>query len=492
MVRIFSKSLFAALLVAGTVLCLVCAACFAAEPVVISVETRSPGARISENALGLSYETSLMLPDKEGKRYFRPDNKPLVTMFKTLGIKSLRIGGNSVDAAEIPVPTVADIEPLFEFAKAAGLKVIYSIRLQDGDPQSAATLAKAIGDHYPQQLESFAIGNEPGYYKDYNIFRAKWKAIHDAILAAYPDARFCGPDQNPSPALFRDMARDFGGEADRFVQVTAHQYPFGCAYKNPGQRSDISKLIPFDGEASREKMLAPQAYDSYESVRQGLASAVAGTTISFRLTEVNSFWFSGLPGASDSYASALWGLDYLHWWTSHGAAGLNFHTGDRTGGALSMPCSYAAFVTSGAGYEARPLAYGMKLFDLGGHGRSIKATAAAGVEKELVAYAVLDNDKNSFVTIINKAHGASATPTEVQLKFDAAADSSEASAIFIQAVRGDLAGGSEDVTLGGAAIREDGTWNGRWIMLPVTDSGRATIVVNVPPASAVVVKEKLR
>src|SRR6476620_8005260 len=137
MVRIFSKSLFAALLVAGTVLCLVCAACFAAEPVVISVETRSPGARISENALGLSYETSLMLPDKEGKRYFRPDNKPLVTMFKTLGIKSLRIGGNSVDAAEIPVPTVADIEPLFEFAKAAGLKVIYSIRLQDGDPQSA-------------------------------------------------------------------------------------------------------------------------------------------------------------------------------------------------------------------------------------------------------------------------------------------------------------------------------------------------------------------
>src|SRR5262249_36897083 len=155
-------------------------------------------------------ETSLMLPPGEGKRYFRPDNKPLVTMFKTLGIKSLRIGGNSVDAPEIPVPTVADIEPLFEFAKAAGVKVIYSVRLQDGDPQSAATLAKAILDHYPELLDCFAIGNEPGYYKDYDVYRPKWRAIHEAILADCPRARFCGPDQNPSPALFRNMAKDFG------------------------------------------------------------------------------------------------------------------------------------------------------------------------------------------------------------------------------------------------------------------------------------------
>ena len=459
----------------------------------ISVQTRSPGAAISENALGLSYETSLMLPDNEGKRYFRPDNKPLVTMFKTLGIKSLRIGGNSVDAPEIPVPTVADIEPLFEFAKAAGVKVIYSVRLAGGDPESAATLAKAIHDHYPKQLDSFAIGNEPGYYKDYDVYRAKWKAIHDAILAVDADAKFCGPDQNPSPTLFRNMVRDFGAESNHLVQITAHQYPFGCAYKNPGQRSDISKLVPFDGEPSREKMLAREAYDTYESVREGLAGAVAGTTVSFRLTEVNSYWFSGLKGASDSYASALWGLDYLHWWTSHGAAGLNFHTGDRTGGTLSMPCRYAAFVTSGAGYEARPLAYGMKLFDLGGHGQSLKATLAPSVEKELVAYATLGRDKYVSVTIINNAHGADGTASEVQLKFDAVpAEPSQASAIFLRGAHGDLAGGSQDVTLGGAEIREDGTWYGQWTSLPVIDNDGATIAVNIPPASAVVVKKKLK
>src|SRR5262245_31894050 len=285
-----SKSVsWSCILVTGALLCSAGPACLAADRVVISVETRSPGAPISENALGVSYETSLMLSDKEGKRYFRADNEPLVTMFKTLGIKSLRIGGNSVDAAEIPVPTAADIVPLFEFAKAAGVKVIYSVRLQDGDPQSAAGLAKAIGDRYADQLDCFAIGNEPGYYKDYNLFRPKWKAIHGAISGVYPGARFCGPDQNPSPALCRDMVRDFGGASDRLVEITAHHYPFGCAYKNPGQRSDLSRLIPFEGEPSREKMLAPQAYDTYESVREGLAGAVAGTKISFRLTEVNSY-----------------------------------------------------------------------------------------------------------------------------------------------------------------------------------------------------------
>jgi hypothetical protein len=82
--------------------------------------------------------------------------------------------------------------------------------------------------------------------------------------------------------------------------------------------------------------------------------------------------------------------------------------------------------------------------------------------------------------------------SEVELKIDATpAESSQASAIFLEGVRGDLAGGSGDVTLGGASIREDGTWNGQWTALPVTDNG-ATLVLKIPPASAVVVKEKLK
>src|ERR1700722_2046544 len=108
----------------------------AAEPVSVCVNTSQPGAEISPKTIGLSYETSLMLPDSKGVHYFRPDNKSLITVFKTLGVKSLRIGGNSVDAPNVPFPSEADIKDFFEFARAAGAKVIYSVRLEDPKSQS--------------------------------------------------------------------------------------------------------------------------------------------------------------------------------------------------------------------------------------------------------------------------------------------------------------------------------------------------------------------
>ncbi len=96
----------------------------------VSIDPAQAGAVISQDFLGLSYETSQMLPRSDGTRYFSASNKPLVALFKTLGVKSLRIGGNSVDSPQAAIPTDADIDSLFGFARAAGVKVIYSVRLQ--------------------------------------------------------------------------------------------------------------------------------------------------------------------------------------------------------------------------------------------------------------------------------------------------------------------------------------------------------------------------
>ncbi|HEU6449386.1 MAG TPA: hypothetical protein VFV23_13220 [Verrucomicrobiae bacterium] len=469
----------------------------AAEPATISVTVSKPRGEISPDALGLSYETSLMLPDTNGVLYFRPGNKPLVALFKTLGVKSLRIGGNSVDAPKVPIPDEKDIRAFFDFARAAGVKVIYSVRLEEStnsgvlppstatsNVEAAAKAARLIHDDYPDVLDCFAIGNEPYYFKDYAVYSAKWKAIHDAIVAAYPEATFCGPDQNPSPDLDRKMVRDFGGGSGHLVMITQHSYPFGCAYKNPGAK-DVSKLVPFDAAESREKMLAPAAYGTYEKIYQGIAAAITNTSVGYRFSECNSYWFSGLKGASDSYASALWAVDYLHWWTDHGADGLDFHNGDRTGGELSMPCRYAAFVSAKNGYEARPLAYGMKLFDLGGHGKSLAVNVSETTN--LVAYAALETNIIS-VTIINKAHGSSAKKQMVKIKFDTLPRASKVEAIFLRAGNDDIADGSGDVTLGGAPIEADGSWNGRWKRLPRSAVSDNVITITMPPASAAVVK----
>lgn len=463
----------------------------AAETIAVSVSTEKPGAEISADALGLSYETSLMLPDTNGVRYFRPDNQPLVKMFRTLGIRSLRIGGNSVDAARILVPGEADIHSLFKFAKAAGVKVIYSVRLEDGDPQSAANIARFIRKHHADTLDCFAIGNEPkGYYKDTNVFLAKWTAIRDAMVAVWPDAKFCGPDDNPSPQWCTMMVRNFGAPAGPLVQITQHSYSFGCSYQNPGEK-DVTKLVPVDVPAAREKMLSPDAYGIYEKILRGITNAIGDAPVSFRMTEVNSYWFSGLKGASDSYASALWGLDYLHWWTARGADGLNFHTGDRTGGAITLPCRYAAFVSTTNGYETRPLGYGLKLFSLGGGGKTLPATVSSDTNQNLVAYANLAEKKTVCVTLINKAHGPDATNAEVQLKLDALLSGKDARVIYLTAKDGDIAAGSAEVTLGGAPIQTDGNWQGKWTSLPVV-KGTKVITLTMPPASAAVLKVKVQ
>ena len=79
-----------------TLLCLPVEAA-AQSPVNVTVDQASTGQTISSNFQGFSYETLLIFPDSSGNFLFSVTNTPLINMFKTLGIKSLRIGGNSAD-----------------------------------------------------------------------------------------------------------------------------------------------------------------------------------------------------------------------------------------------------------------------------------------------------------------------------------------------------------------------------------------------------------
>ena len=458
----------------------------ASDSINLSLNPHEPGTAISDQMLGLSYETSVLLPDNKGMHYFRPDNTPLITMFKTLGIRSLRIGGNSVDSPIIAIPTEADVSSLFEFAKAAGVKVIYSVRLENGDPSSAAKFAKLICDHYANELDCFAIGNEPSYYRNYQVYRTKWKAIRDAMLAVYPTAKFCGPDQNPDPGFLKKLVPDLGTDG-HFTMVTEHNYPFGCSFKNPRDKKDIAALVFQDSIPSCEKMLAPAAYRTYEKVQKGMADAIAGTSLSFRLTETNSYWASGVKGASDRYASALWALDYLHWWAAHGTMGLNFHTGDMTGAEPSLPCRYAAFVSSDNGYEARPLSYGIKMFDLGGYGKQIPLTVSSPQGMNIAAYANLADDHTLFVTVINKTHGVGIKDTDMVLNVNSPAVVSQAEAIFLRSTNSDLAAES-GITLGDDTLKKDGSWNGKWTPLGISSGNKNEVATSLPPLSAIVIK----
>jgi hypothetical protein len=131
----FLKQVFPSLIA----LCLYSNVSLATSSVEITLDPKSPGAAIAADFLGLSYEMSLVDPATNGGYFFSVANKPLVKMFQTLGIRSLRVGGNSAERDTVKIPGQADIDSLFSFARAAGVKVIYTLRLTGNNPVDAAS-----------------------------------------------------------------------------------------------------------------------------------------------------------------------------------------------------------------------------------------------------------------------------------------------------------------------------------------------------------------
>ncbi len=192
---------------------------------------------LADDFAGLSYETKREMPDEAGKYYFSDDNTALAAMFRTLGIKNLRIGGNTVDSPKVSIPGDADIDQLFAFAKAADAKVIYSFRLHNGDAAGSATQAKYIADHYAPNLLCFSIGNEPDIYiHTWDGYMKNFQPIYDAINLAVPDAKYCGPSLTSNA---RPWAHDFAAKyfpEGKIVYIGQHEYAGGAGGKQKDPR----------------------------------------------------------------------------------------------------------------------------------------------------------------------------------------------------------------------------------------------------------------
>src|SRR5207249_726675 len=147
-----------------------------------------------------------------------------------------------------------------------------------------------------------------------------------------------------------------------------------------------------DDAAARASMLSEAWHESYQAMHDAFVPAALANGLSFRLEEANSFFHGGAKNVSDSYASALWVLDFLHWWAAHDANGINLHTLDSlTSQGPESGCKYAVFRSASGGYSVRPMAYGIKAFDLGCHGRLVPVKSAGG---KINAYAVLGADRS--------------------------------------------------------------------------------------------------
>lgn len=452
----------------------------AAKPAVVTITIGEARHAIPADFVGLSFETKRTLAEAympstqptapTPPRLFSADDKPLIAFFKTLGVRSLRIGGNTADRATVPLPTHDDIDAVFRFATAADVKVIYTLRLKDMPAEQIAATAQYVWEHHSAALSHFAIGNEPdAFFRTYDEYRAKLEAALEAVRAVAPEARFCGPCTTQAhPEWAANVARDFGGRAG-FELVAQHFYP--C--------SDGKKAT--DSEAAIEKLLSPQRIGDYERLRDKCLPAARENGAKFRLEETNNFYNGGAPNASNTFASSLWALDFMHWWALNGAAGFNFHSSDFFPVTPDDKATwYVAFAKEAGrdGYAAKPLAYALAAFNAAAPERVLALTLNNSGNSNVTAYATARKDGQVLLTVINKSNGTAARPVEMVLPNELKPTR------WLELIAPE-ARSTADITLGGRSIDRDGSWSGTFEKAATFVEGKPLIVA---PTSAIVIE----
>ncbi len=491
-------------------------------PVVVGVDAAKPGAEISKEFSGASFEMRMVWARADGAHFFDASDAEMVGMFRGLGIKSVRVGGNTLDAPAAKVATPGDIDALYAFAKAAGVKVIYSVKMRDvNTPEQVAAdvgQVKYLWGKYADLTEAVTIGNEPNiYFADsapggvgvapvggataatrpagvavlggvgdsgavgigYAAYRKRWEEIAEAIVRAVPNVRLCGPSATPGKVAWAGaFARDEGARrfAQNLVLITQHSYPGGNAQKVT------------DSGAGRELILSGKMEAGYEKFYATFVPAVIETGKGYRLEESNSLFHGGATNISNTAASALWGLDFMWWWATHGADGINFHTGLNVAGEGRVPGGYDLFWRSPERIEVHPMGYGVKTFDVaggGGHGRVLPVAVENAGGANVTVYAA-EGPRAVFVTVINRENvkGELSGARDVAAGIDVGGGKWRAEVIYLRGPKEGL-GGLRGMTLGGAEIGGDGSWEGKWEK--VAGSG-GRFVVHVKAGEAAVVR----
>ena len=443
-----------------------------------------------------------------------PINTQMIMLLRNMQIRTLRIGGASVDHSRSFTPSPKDIDTLFQFAKKADVKVIYSVRLYSGDAQIDADEVKYVWDHYGHNVTAFSIGNEPNLYNrpyaNYNRPNAnpenpqnadsnnrqnaysmvrdttihdpasafeQWKKFAGVIEAVAPGAPLAGPDTDNSEEHPENSGSAFYAY---FVQHEAElghlNYLFSHDYVGRGgDRSAWPQQKLIDGELSPEwdTVNNPGNY-------QKVGVLAASVNLPYRLTEFNNYVapMPGTMGGNNAFAGALFAVDAMHWWAAHGCDGVNFHTviGKYNG---------TVYRDANGDFQVYPVGYGILAFGVGGNGTEHAVTITNPQNVDLTAYAVKDGKGTLFVTVVNKEHGDGARSAQVEI--DLPSRMKLTALMRLEAPNNDVTAVT-GITLGGSPISNSAPWNGKWTPVRLDKKGPWT--VTVPATSAAIVRFK--
>jgi hypothetical protein len=441
-----------------------------ADNVSIRIDPRRRLRLLPADYMGLGFETSAVATSG----LLSADNHTYVQLIRTLGAQGvIRVGGNVSDYSHydangtpknLPKDTVltrASFRQLRTFLDATGWKLIWGLNLGTGRLDNMVEEARAVTDAVGDKLIAFEVGNEPDLFShaghrpgnyDYAAWHSEFRRYKTAIRAVLPRAPFAGPDiAMHSLDWMQSFAKD---EAGDLALLTAHHYITG--QDNPA--STIQFMLAEEKKYQR-------ALSTFQSISRS-------ARIPWRMCETASFSGGGKAGVSDTFASALWALDYLFVLAGYDCVGVNMQTGVNHLGVVSK---YTTITDDLAGrYAAAPEYYGLLAFAQAGKGEQIAVNLDTG-GLNLTAYATRSGS-NITLTVINK-----------DMSRDASVSISGLAAKQAQAMRlrAPSLTATSGITLGGAPVDTSGKWSGGKSDPVKLSGGRA--VLEVPSGSAALI-----
>jgi hypothetical protein len=481
----------AAALMAATGVSLLHPAAGRADELTVKVGTKAFGGPMPGGFLGVSFEyRALRFYAGGAPRRLDPVPLALLQGLAAGGRPVIRVGGNSTDETWWRGPhqrrpigvdyrlTRAWMATARSFAERLRARLILGINLDSGRPGVAATEGRALVHGIGRRLiQEFEIGNEPDLYgaapgspapRDAAVHRydlSEYEHDFAAYSRVLPPLRLAGPAlSGPS---WVDGLGTFAGQAPRLGLLTYHRYPLTACIRNPSD----------PGFPSITNLLSDSSSEGLADGVLPVAQVAREHHLNLRLTELNSASCEGRAGVSDSFASALWGLDTLFNLKAAGVHGVNFHM---------LPGSHYELFTVSRTRHGRhrhwqafvhPLYYGALMF-----ARAFPPGAAAlpvqAPETAVKAYATRDPKGVIRVTLINKdpAHGQ-AVDIELPGRRRAGA---------LQRLRAPSAGARSGVRLAGQSFGAEtatGQLAGRLRTTKIAESG-GSYRIELPAASA--------
>ena len=400
----------------------------------VKVGAASVGYRVNDDFVGFSLEQKTLTTDGGGGSTvgnFYVASATALTRFRNIltnisPSSVIRVGGNSSDLmgwtadargsnTDVNKLFNSDIDKLFGFLPTvgSGWKSIYTVNFaKDSATYAGNAIAEAASEAnyvystYSSLVKSISIGNEPmayvvnKYRNPYNptLYIANYLPVFDAIKSANAAIPIGGGDigrrteyNTWNSGYLQRMNNVPSTSPSRPINTfNIHAYPFRAGELTGTPEQSIDAVL---------NSLSPNS--TFQTHLSYLSTLATSYSARLRMSETNTIAGGTVANVSNSFASAIWALDYLYTLANYNAEGANFHSG---GNSVSYAPVYRVSTANGT-YAIGAIYYGLLAFTDGARNqRMLTVTPPNSTTNPRASYYATTSDggKTVKVTIINK------------------------------------------------------------------------------------------